>query len=123
MTKTHARAMRKNPTDAERVLWKALRFRQAGGHKFRRQMAMGPYILDFVCLEKKLVVEVDGGQHLEQSVVKHDAERAQWLQAQGFRLLRFWNDEVLKETEAVMQRIWSELNAPHPALPHKGGGK
>jgi very-short-patch-repair endonuclease len=80
-------------------------------------MPMGPYILDFVCLEKKLVVEVDGGQHRDQTVVKYDAERARWLQAQGFRILRFWNDQVIKETEAVMQLIWRKLSKTPPPPP------
>ena len=88
-------------TDAERLLWKRLRMRQLADHKFRRQQPIGNYIVDFVCLEKQLAIEVDGGQHSEQA--DHDARRSAWLEAQGFRILRFWDHEVLKHIEAVKQ--------------------
>ena len=119
MNRGQARKLRKNPTDAEKVLWKHLRLRQVEGHKFRRQQPLGPYIVDFVCLDRKLIVEVDGGQHLEQSA--SDAKRTAWLEGRGFRLLRYWNDQVLKEPEAVTEAIWNALKSPHPTLPHKGG--
>jgi len=102
-----ARELRKNPTDAERKLWSHLRRRQIGGHKFRRQLPLGPYFVDFVCLEKKLVVEVDGGQHNEQG--DYDVKRTEWLEAQRFRVLRFWNNEVLKEIEIVKEVIEEAL--------------
>ena len=79
--------MRKNPTDAERALWRHLRKRQTGGYRFRRQHPMGGYIIDFFCFEKRLVVEIDGGQHSEQ--VCYDTQRIRWLEAQGYRVLRF----------------------------------
>ncbi len=82
MNKIRVRELRKNPTEAERSLWKELRFRQIGGYKFRRQQPLGDYIVDFVCFEKRLVVEVDGGQHSEQ--IEHDFKRDEWLKAQGF---------------------------------------
>ena len=82
-----ARELRKNLTDAERMLWAALRLRQIEGYKFRRQRPIGPYIVDFVCLEKSLVIEVDGGQHEGQLV--HDTSRDAWLESQGYRVLRF----------------------------------
>lgn len=98
-----ARKLRSEPTDAERCLWWKLRHRQLAGFRFRRQHPVGRFVLDFVCLERKLVVEVDGGQHDEQSA--KDEERTTWLEAQGFRVLRFWNHEVLGNTDAVLEEI------------------
>ncbi len=125
MNTTKARELMKNPTEAERMLWNHLRLRQFGGHKFRRQQPLGPYIVDFVCLEKKLIVEVDGGQHSEQ--VAYDKERSAWLEAQGFRVLRFWNHEVLKEIEVVKEVIAEALdcrsNTLHLSPPPQGGRK
>ena len=94
-----ARALRKNPTEAERTLWRHLRLRQLDEHKFRRQQPVGSYIVDFICIEKRLVVELDGGQHSEQ--VASDAERTALLEGEGFRVLRFWNHEVLKDIEQL----------------------
>ena len=88
-----ARTLRSHLTDAEQVLWRHLRMRQLGGCKFRRQRPIGPYIVDFVCLEKKLIVELDGGQHTEQH--RYDTLRDRWLNFQGYEVLRFWNDDVL----------------------------
>ena len=119
MNRGQARKLRNNPTDAEKVLWKHLRLRQVEGHKFRRQQPLGPYIVDFVCLDRKLIVEVDGGQHLEQSA--SDAKRTAWLEGRGFRLLRYWNDQVLKEPEAVTEAIWNAMNPPAQPSPTKGG--
>ena len=120
-----ARELRKNPTDAEQRLWRELRLRQLGGHKFRRQQPLGPYVVDFACLEKRLVIELDGGQHSEQ--VAYDAERTRWLEAQGFAVLRFWNNEVLTATEAVREAIWKTLEGgrttPHLNPPPQGGRK
>ena len=99
---------------AEQALWHLLRGRQISGLKFRRQHPFGDYILDFVCLENKLVIEVDGGQHGYQA--GYDENRTQELRAAGFCVLRFWNTEVLKETESVREKIWlvvQELK-PHP---------
>jgi very-short-patch-repair endonuclease len=98
------RALRSNMTDAEQALWHLLRCRQISGLKFRRQHPFGNYILDFVCLENKLVIEVDGGQHGQQA--GYDENRAQKLQAAGFRVLRFWDNEVLNEIESVKEKIW-----------------
>ncbi len=107
MNKSKARELRKNPTEAERKLWKYLRLRQLGGYKFRRQVPLGSYIGDFVCLEKKLIVELDGGQHSIQ--INYDAKRTEWLEAHGFRVLRFWNNDVLEEIEIVKELIAKEL--------------
>ena len=115
-------ALRNNMSDAEQALWNVLRGRRISGLKFRRQHPFGNYILDFVCLEKKLVIEVDGGQHGQQAA--YDENRTQKLQAAGFRVLRFWNDEVLKEIESVKEKIWlavQELRShPPPNSPLKG---
>ena len=99
--------MRKRQTDAERLIWSKLRDRQLAGYKFRRQELLGHYIADFVCFEAKLVVELDGGQHGEQ--LEYDAERSNYLNRVGFRVARFWNNEVLKESEAVLECIRLEL--------------
>ena len=111
-------------TDAEKALWRVLRSRQVSGLKFRRQHPFGDYILDFVCLEKKVVVEVDGGQHGERT--KHDEIRTQNLLTAGFRVLRFWNNEVLQEIGSVKEAIWRavEEGQTHPLLspPLEGEG-
>lgn len=108
MSREHARVLRSNPTEAERVLWKHLRLRQLDGLKFRRQQPLGHYIVDFVCLERRLIVELDGGQHAEQ--VASDAERTAWFEAQGFRVMRFWNHDVLNQIEAVKEAIRKGLS-------------
>ena len=98
-----ARTLRKHLTEAEQRLWQELKRRQLAGMKFRRQQLIGPFIVDFVCFERRVIVEVDGGQHAEQS--QYDADRTRWLEAQGYRVLRFWNNEVLAQTDAVAQAI------------------
>jgi very-short-patch-repair endonuclease len=98
------RSLRRNLTDAERKLWKVLRGRQMAGVKFRRQHPLEDYILDFVSLEKKVVVEVDGGQHQER--ITEDERRTTVLENAGFIVLRFWNHEVLQQPDAVVERIW-----------------
>jgi very-short-patch-repair endonuclease len=123
MNQATARRLRSNPTEAERLLWRHLRLRQLGGWKFRRQQPLGPYIVDFVCLEKRLIVEADGGQHAAQA--QNDAHRTAWLEAEGFRLLRFWNTEVLRDPIAVQEAIRAALENDRPPtsiLPRKGGG-
>ena len=105
-----AKQLRRRMTDAEQHLWWKLRANQLNGAKFRRQHPLGTYIADFVCLEGKLVVEVDGGQHAASSA---DRIRDQWLQHRGYRILRFWNNEVLAQTSAVLHRI-AEYLPPHP---------
>jgi len=107
MTTIRAQALRKNPTDAERKLWAHLRLRQLGGYKFRRQHSLGPYIVDFICIEKKLIIEVDGGQHDDNKF--YDSKRDKWLENKGFRVLRFWNNEVLTYIENVKEVIAGEL--------------
>lgn len=96
-----ARELRLNPTEAEKLLWQALRGKQLGV-KFRRQALVGPYILDFACLTQRIAVEVDGGQHADN---ESDKVRDDWLRSQGFRVLRFWNNQVLDELPSVLAKI------------------
>jgi very-short-patch-repair endonuclease len=107
-----ARSLRERMTDAERRLWSKLRMRQLDGHKFRRQAPLDRYILDFVCLEMRLVVEVDGGQHAESAT---DPVRTAFLNSRGFRVIRFWNAEVLGDMDSILNRILVELESPPPA--------
>lgn len=110
-----ARTLREAMTDAERALWFHLRAKRFQGWKFRRQQPIGNYIVDFVCFDAKLVIELDGGQHAERADA--DARRTAWLESQGFRVLRFWNDAVLKETEAVLEEILRNLPLSPTPLP------
>ena len=107
-----ARALRHNQTDTERELWHLLRGRELAGFKFRRQVPLGEFVADFVCLSERLIVELDGGQHLGRA--DHDARRTAWLESQNFRVLRFWNNDVFQHREAVLQTILSSLVTPHP---------
>jgi len=109
--KQRARRMRHNPSATERVLWDRLRGSRLGGLKFRRQMPMGPYVLDFVCLRFRLIVEADGPFHDP----ARDAIRDAWLKDQGFRVLRFSNREIQNEGDAVAERILSAVNELPPA--------
>ena len=115
MIKTTARNLRKKQTEAETCLWRHLRNRGLKGHKFRRQHPVGPYIADFACPQKGLIVELDGGQHAFQH--DNDAERTAYLRSRGFQVLRFWNNQVLKETAAVLEVILSVLEASDTPSP------
>ena len=112
MMKTLARSLRKNQTDAERIIWNQLRNRQIQGCKFRRQQVIGPYIADFLCMEPKLIIEIDGGQHLNN---QNDVVRSQYLNQLGYNVLRFWNHEVLQETPAVLEKIRISINELIPS--------
>jgi len=107
MSSTKARELRKNLTDAEQRLWQGLKRRQIEGVKFRRQQPIGDFIVDFVSFERRLIVEVDGGQHAEQ--LAYDEKRTRWLEAQGYKVLRFWDNDVLANTEAVMQAVFDAV--------------
>ena len=89
----------------ERRLWRALRGRQLDGSKFRSQHPLGPSIVDFICLDRCLVVEVDGGQHGQAAQIEHDAQRTQWLEREGYRVCRIWNNEVVTNLEGVLATI------------------
>jgi very-short-patch-repair endonuclease len=116
-----ARHLRKNLTDAEKRLWWRLRYRQLQNCKFRRQAPVGDYVVDFVCFERNLIVELDGGGHTLKR--RQDAERTKWLESQGFTVLRFWNSDVVKEMDGVLEAIWNALSraTPHPDPPPQGG--
>jgi very-short-patch-repair endonuclease len=103
--------MRANPTEAERALWSILRAKRLSGFKFKRQQIIDWYIVDFVCLSERLIIEADGSQHADD---RSDVRRDRYLQAQGFRVLRFWNNQVLGESEAVANSIFAALSLPHP---------
>ena len=119
----NARALRRHSTDAERRLWYYLRNRRLGGYRFRRQVPLGRYVVDFACLPARLIVELDGGQHVPRRI--EDEERTRHLERGGFRVLRFWNDDALLRTEAVLESILGALCSagPHPGpLPPAGEG-
>ena len=115
MANAFARKLRRNETDAEHILWRGLReFKQAGFH-FRRQAPIGPYVTDFACHRAKLIVELDGDQHGEDSNAAYDAERTAYLNSRGYRVIRFANWEVLKERKRVLGHILQVAKSPHPA--------
>ncbi len=118
-TKDNSRNLRKNMTDVEQMLWAKVRGRQLQGFHFRWQHPIGDYIIDFICLELKLIIELDGSQHQDQQ--QYDMNRSQWLQTKGFELLRFWNSDILDNFDGVMQTIYSYLAPPQPSL-FKGEG-
>lgn len=112
-----AKQLRRQATDAETLLWRKLRNRQMNGHKFRRQQPIGPYIVDFVCPELRLVVELDGGQHA--GAFERDQARDAYLRALGYTVLRFWNNEVFENLEGILTSI-AEITPP-PTPPARGG--
>ena len=105
----YAQALRQTGTDAERWLWQRLRRRQLLGQKFRRQVPIGQYIVDFLCCEQMLVVEIDGAQHRQQEM--YDRARTEFLEGKGYRVIRYWNNEVLQQGEAVLESIVQALAA------------
>jgi len=108
-------------TDAETRLWHALRGKQMEGQKFRRQQTLGAYIVDFVSLDAKLIVELDGGQHAE--ATDYDAKRDAWLTSEGFHVLRFWNNDVMENLEGVLMNIAAALSPPPQPSPLEGEGE
>ncbi|HEX4260428.1 MAG TPA: endonuclease domain-containing protein [Acetobacteraceae bacterium] len=117
MSVEHARAMRREATPAERALWRGLQARRLGGLKFRRQVPIGPFVVDFYCPEAKLVIEVDGETHADPSA---DADRTAFLEARGMGVIRFWNNEVLGNLEGVLEGIARAASSPPPL---EGGGR
>ena len=109
MKSNRARQLRQNMTKAEKILWNKLRGKQLNGCKFRRQQPIGDYIVDFVCFDENLIIEVDGGQHAKQK--EQDRERSQWLDQEGFKVIRFWNNDILSNTENVVEEILRTLKS------------
>ena len=123
--RVRASALRGRSTDAERALWHRLRDRRLAGHKFRRQHPIGPFFADFVCIERRLIVEIDGGQHFSEAGQGDDASRTAKLKALGFHVVRFDNRVVLTEMDAVLQSLQDSLTVGHPhpnPLPPAGEG-
>ena len=113
MAVTRAKQLRGHQTDAEGLLWSRLRDRQLDGFKFRRQSPIGRYVVDFICMESRLIVEVDGGQHAEQT--RRDEARSTWLDGQGFQVVRFWSNDLLANMEGVLTAIWIALEEARSA--------
>jgi very-short-patch-repair endonuclease len=115
---TIAKALRRRLTDSERLLWRHLRSKQIEGNKFRRQEPLGKYVVDFVCHEKRIVIEVDGSQHSIDKGI--DKARDKWLKEQRYNVLRFWNNEVLTNVDGVLEVIRNTLLSPSLNPSHQG---
>ena len=107
--RNRARQLRHQSTPFEQAFWDHVRAKRFSDYKFRRQQTIGPYIVDFVCLQAKLIVELDGSQHADN--VEHDRQRDDWLRSQGYRVIRVWNSEWTQHKNAVLEKIWLELQA------------
>ena len=121
-----ARRLRRDMTDAERKLWRRLRDVPTDGSHFRRQATIGPYFVDFACHGKQLAIELDGGQHGEAAQLARDAKRDEYLRANGYRVLRFWNNDVMANIDGVLEMIAEAMSAaapptPDPSPPLRGG--
>jgi very-short-patch-repair endonuclease len=112
-----AKNLRKKSTDAERKLWAHLRAKRLEGYKFRRQEPIGNYVVDFVCFENRVVIEIDGSQHATEK--EKDSKRSKWLESRGFKVLRFWNNEVLRNIEGVLQVIGENCSCHPPLTPSR----
>ena len=121
MANERARALRRNQTSAEKRLWSRLRQLKAQGYKFRRQVPIDRFIVDFACLSERLIIEIDGGTHSTDEERRKDAEREAYLESQGFRVVRFWNGDVFENLNGVMDSIMATLPPP-PTPPRRGGG-
>jgi very-short-patch-repair endonuclease len=120
--RSRARSLRQNSTDAERVIWNAVRAHGMRGVSFRRQTPIGPYIVDFVCHDARLIIEIDGGQHFEPAHNKRDERRDAFLSSRGYRVLRFNNHEVMTNRLGVLETIATAIaHTPAPPLPRKRG--
>jgi very-short-patch-repair endonuclease len=115
VTTSRARSLRSDMTDVERLLWRAICSKQVNACRFRRQHPIDFYIADFACIERRLVVELDGGQHQDRSA--HDEQRSAYLRSQGWHVLRFWNNEVLNNLDGVLSTIAEHLTDAPPSLP------
>ena len=118
---TNAKTLRANQTEAEQRLWYHLRAHRFMALKFKRQKPMGCFIVDFVCVEQRLIIEIDGGQHGEQA--EYDQHRDAWLRSQGYTVLRFWNHEVMQQMEGVLEQIRSTIALSPSPSPTSGRGE
>ena len=128
MPSTRARELRRKMTPAERRLWAVLRRRQLAGFRFRRQVPIGPFTVDFFCPKARLVIEVDGGHHSEETNRLKDQQRTRWLEAHGCRVIRVWNRDVRRRTNDIADAIYLALTAPLPpafagTFPHASRGE
>ncbi len=110
MPNKNARSLRKNQTDPEQILWSKLRKRQLGNFRFRRQHPIGHFIVDFFCFKASLVIELDGGQHYEDSNIIYDQKRTEWLESQSLSVIRFDNNEVFENLDGVLQTIYYHVS-------------
>ena len=111
-------------TNQERKLWNIIRNRQFFGYRFRRQFPIGQYIVDFVCREKKIIIEIDGGQHNEINNIEYDKKRTAFLNSKGFKVIRFWNNEIDNNIDGVYEKLKEDFNVEHiitPSLPSPSG--
>jgi very-short-patch-repair endonuclease len=113
-----AKKLRANTTPHERMLWRALKELPIEGTHFRRQAPIGPYIVDFFCPAKRLIIELDGGHHNEDATAESDSKRQAWLEQEGYRVIRFWNSDVVGSLNAVMERIYVEVYGAREAVAH-----
>jgi very-short-patch-repair endonuclease len=113
VTYLRAHELRRNTTGAEKILWRRLRRLDLDGSHFRRQVPIGPYIADFACMAARLLIEIDGSQHAEDRKKMHDEARTRWLKKEGYRVLRFWNNDITKNIDGVMEAVYAAL---HPLL-------
>jgi 5-methyltetrahydrofolate--homocysteine methyltransferase len=121
-----AKKLRRNATVGEQLLWFHLRNRKVDGHKFKRQHPIGRYVVDFVCTDKKLVIEVDGSTHLSEEAINRDRNRQKWLEENGYVVMRFWGDEVKNDIMSVLERIRvksSILPSHNPSLAREGSNE
>jgi very-short-patch-repair endonuclease len=122
--RVRSRALRRNMTEAERIVWYGVRAHKLNGASFRRQAPIGPFIVDFVCHDARVIVEVDGGQHFEDAHEKRDAQRDRFLEGKGYRVLRFSNHDVMTNRSGVLEAIAGAVlgASPSPPSPASGGG-
>ena len=117
VTLARARALRHEQTDAERRMWRLLHSRRFAGAKFRRNHPIGKFFADFCCLMARLMIEIDGGQHADEAQAAYDQQRTEHVRALGFKVIRFWNEEIFKEPERVLEQIYEALTDKETAEP------
>jgi very-short-patch-repair endonuclease len=115
--RTTARRLRANATNAEKALWQHLRRFDTGGTHFRRQVPVGPYIADFACMAARLLIEIDGSQHGVDTNILNDKKRTQWLEAEGYRIIRFWNNDIVENLDGVLDTIYVALHGSRDVDP------